>query len=73
MSCIHPTNGHILTPNRATDPRETGFLSWKRFVETMPDGFAQNESHGEAIKFVKVGKQQVNVRTGLGVVTTYQK
>ena len=73
MSCIHPTNGHILTPNRSRGRDGRGFLTWKEFVEIMPFGFAGNESHGDAVKFVKVGKQQVNVWAGEGVVTTYQK
>ena len=75
MSCIHPTNGHILTPNRAVDPRETGFLSWKRFAnDVLPDGFYKHTTAGDPIKFVKVNKQQVNVWIGgEGDITTYQK
>ena len=75
VSCIDPTNGHILTPNRASDPRETGFLSWKRFAnDATTDGFYKHTTAGDPIKFVKVDKQQVNVRIwGEGAVTTYQK
>ena len=75
VACIDPTNGHILTPNRASDSRETGFLSWKRFAnDAMTDGFYKRTTAGDPIKFVKVDKQQVNVRIwGEGAVTTYQK
>ena len=74
MSCIHPTNGHILTPNRATDPRENGWLRWNNFGETLTDGFGKHTGSGDPIKFIKVDKQQVYVGIwGEGVVTTYQK
>ena len=73
MSCIHPTNGHILTPNRIP-AGEIGFLTWKKFVETLPDGFSKHTGSGDPIKFVKVDKQQVHVGVwGEGAVTTYQK
>jgi hypothetical protein len=73
VSCIDPTNGHILTPNRIP-AGEIGFLTWKEFVETLPDGFYKHTTAGDPIKFVKVDKQQVNVRIwGEGAVTTYQK
>ena len=73
VSCIDPTNGHILTPNRIP-AGDIGFLTWKEFVETMPDGFYKHTTAGDPIKFVKVDKQQVNVWVwGEGVVTTYQK
>ena len=75
MSCIHPTNGHILTPDRIP-AGEVGFLTWKRFVnDTLPDGFHKRTTSGDPIKFIKVDNQQVYVGIGYGGkgVQTYQK
>ena len=69
MSCINPTNSHILTPIRG------GVLSWKSFAnDVLPDGFYKHTMAGDPIKFIKVDKQQVYMRVrGKGAVTVYQK
>ena len=73
VSCIDPTSGHILTPCRTATTGEA-FLSWKSFAELQAEGFYKWTTAGDPIKFIKVGKQQVNVWIwGKGSVITYQK